>query len=106
MRHPYPHRAHLYRHEGIRFFAVCRAANRSGKSPRNGGREIAPTRYSCQDLIHNTWTHNELRDDFNDVEKIRADDRFQKFFRWLYKQDTETVFKSWRDRTRADRKYR
>ena len=71
-----------------------------------GGREIAPTCHSCEDFIHKTWTHNELRDDFNTVEKIYADERFQKFLRWLYKQKTETVFKSGRNRTRTDRKYR
>ncbi len=48
-----------------------------------GGRGIAPTCYSCEDFIHKTWTHNELRDEFNTVEKIQADSRFQKFLRWL-----------------------
>jgi hypothetical protein len=71
-----------------------------------GGREIAPTCHSCEDFIHKTWTHNELRDDFNTVEKITADERFQKFLRWLYKQKTETVFKSRRNRSRAGHKYR
>ena len=71
-----------------------------------GGREIAPTCHSCEDFIHETWTHNQLRDDFNTVEKIRADERFQKFLRWLYKQKTETVFKSRRNRARTDQKYR
>lgn len=70
-----------------------------------GGREIAPTCHSCEDFIHKTWTHNQLRDDFNSVAKIRADERFQKFLRWLYKQKTETVFKSRRSRNRTDRKY-
>jgi hypothetical protein len=40
------------------------------------------------------------------VDKIRADERFQKFLRWLYKQKSETVFKSRRNRTRTDQKYR
>lgn len=71
-----------------------------------GGREIAPTCHSCEDFIHKTWTHNQLRNDFNSVAKIRADDRFQKFLRWLYKQKSETVFKSRRNRNRTDRKYR
>lgn len=71
-----------------------------------GGREIAPTCHSCEDFIHKTWTHNELRDDFNTVAKIRADARFQKFLCWLYKQKTETVFKTRRNSMRTDRKYR
>lgn len=44
-----------------------------------GGREIAPACHSCEDFIHKTWTHNELRDVFNTVAKIRADERFQQF---------------------------
>lgn len=71
-----------------------------------GGREIAPACHSCEDFIHKTWTHNELRDVFNTVAKIRADERFQKFLRWLHKQNRETVFKSHRNRRRADHKYR
>lgn len=70
-----------------------------------GGTEIAPTCHSCEDFIHKTWTHNQLRDDFNTVEKIRADERFQIFLRWLYKQKSATIFKSRRNRTRSDRKY-
>lgn len=71
-----------------------------------GGREIAPTCHSCEDFIHKTWTHNELRDEFNTVEKIRADERFQRVLRWLYKQKAETVFKSRRSRTRENHRYR
>jgi hypothetical protein len=71
-----------------------------------GGRDVAPTCHSCEDFIHKTWTHNQLRDHFNTVEKIRDDERFQKFLRWLYKQKTETVFKSQRNRSRTDHKYR
>jgi hypothetical protein len=37
-----------------------------------GGRDIAPTCHSCEDFIHKTWTHNELRDTFNTVEQIQA----------------------------------
>jgi hypothetical protein len=70
------------------------------------GREIASTCHSCEDFIHKTWSHNELRDEFNSVEKIRTDERFQKFLRWLYKQKTETVFKTHRNRTRENHKYR
>lgn len=53
-----------------------------------------------------TWTLNQLRDNFNTVEKIRADVRFQKFLRWPYKQKTETVFKTRRNRDRTNSKYR
>src|SRR5271165_5195778 len=30
-----------------------------------GGREIVPTCHSCENFIHQTWSHNELRDEFN-----------------------------------------
>lgn len=70
-----------------------------------GGREIAPTCHSCEDFIHKTWTHNELRDEFNTVEKILADERFQKFLRWLYKQHNSAVFKTRRNRGRTGKKY-
>ena len=70
-----------------------------------GGRDIAPTCHSCEDFIHKTWSHNQLRDDFNTVEKILTDGRFQKFLRWLYKQQDGTVFKTCRNRERTGKKY-
>jgi len=70
-----------------------------------GGRDIVPTCHSCEDFIHKTWSHNELRDAFNTVEKILSDTRFQKFLRWLYKQHDGAVFRTRRNRTRTNRKY-
>jgi 5-methylcytosine-specific restriction enzyme A len=71
-----------------------------------GGREIAPTCHSCEEFIHKTWTHNELRDEFNTVEKIRSDARFQKFLRWLYKQQEGAFFRARRNRNRTSQPYR
>ena len=71
-----------------------------------GGTEIVPTCHSCEDFIHKTWSHNELRDVFNTVEAILADTRFQKFLKWLYKQQDTAVFRSQRRRTRRPGKYR
>ncbi len=71
-----------------------------------GGTEIVPTCHSCEDFIHKTWSHNELRDTFNTVERILADPRFQKFLRWLHKQQEPTVFRSRRNRTRRPGRYR
>jgi len=65
-----------------------------------GGTEIVPACHSCEDFIHKTWSHNELRDTFNNVEVILADTRFQKFLKWLHKQHDTAVFKSNRGRTR------
>src|SRR5436190_9374916 len=65
-----------------------------------GGRETAPTCRSCEDFIHKTWTHNQLRDDFNTVEKIQADPRYHKFLRWLQKQHTDATFRTSHAKTR------
>ena len=71
-----------------------------------GGHDIAPTCHSCEDFIHKTWSHNDLRDTFNTVESILADGRFQRFLKWLYKQQDTAVFRSQRGRTRRPGKYR
>jgi len=65
-----------------------------------------PTCISCEDFIHKTWSHNELRDTFNTVESILADSRFQKFLKWLDKQQDTAVFRSDRNRGRRAGKYR
>ena len=100
-----------YRTDGMD--EVCAFCNREVPTrghhvvPRcKGGRHIAPTCHSCEDFIHKTWTHNELRDDFNTVEKIQSDPRFQKFLRWLYKQQEGTFFRTRRNRGRTDQPYR
>lgn len=71
-----------------------------------GGRETVPTCHSCEDFIHKTWNHNELRDTFNTVEKIRADERIQRFLRWLYKQHESAFFRTRRNRTRTRHRYK
>ena len=71
-----------------------------------GGRETAATCNSCEDFIHKTWSHNELRDTFNTVEKILDDPRFQKFLAWLYKQQQGAVFRTRRNRSRTQGRYR
>jgi 5-methylcytosine-specific restriction enzyme A len=71
-----------------------------------GGRETVPTCQTCEDFIHKTWSHNQLRDEFNTVEKILADERFQKFLAWLRKQKVTTYFPSDRNRKRTKHPYR
>ena len=66
-----------------------------------GGTETVPTCHSCEDFIHKTWSHKELRDTFNTVEKIQADPLFQKFLRWLYKQQPSAFFRTRRNRSRT-----
>jgi len=71
-----------------------------------GGKETRPTCGSCGSFIHATWSHNELRDEFDTVEKVLADGRFQKYLGWLRKQSPAAHFKTFRRNGRAEGKYR
>lgn len=71
-----------------------------------GGKEIVPTCGSCGSFIHATWSHNQLRDEYNTFEKIVADERFQKYLKWLMKQQPTAKFRSVRRNGRAEGKYR
>lgn len=70
-----------------------------------GGTVIKNTCQTCEDFIHNTWTHNELRDFFNTIDKIKATDQFKKFLKWRLKQDHSSFFKTHRNNNRNKRKY-
>jgi len=70
-----------------------------------GGTEIVPTCETCESYIHKTWSHNQLRDTYNSVEVILADEGFQKFLKWRRKQPATTLFKSDPGRNRDKRKY-
>lgn len=71
-----------------------------------GGKIVKPTCGACGSFIHATWSHNELRDEFNTVEKILADERFKKFLKWLYKQQPTAHFKTVRNNERPAGKYK
>lgn len=71
-----------------------------------GGKDVEPTCGSCGSFIHGTWSHNELRDVYNTVERIRADERFKKYLRWVLKQSPTAKFKTVRRNGRAKGKYR
>ena len=71
-----------------------------------GGTETVPACQTCEDFIHKTWSHNQLRDETNSVEKILADPRFQKFLAWLNKQQKMAFFRSDRNRGRTRHPYR
>ena len=63
--------------------------------PRSkGGKETADCCFTCENFLHKSFTNNELRDTYNSVEVILADERFQKFLKWRRKQPAETAFKS------------
>jgi hypothetical protein len=75
--------------------------------PRSkGGKETVPACETCENFIHKTWTHNELRDIYNTVEAILEDEKFQKFLKWRRKQPVTTLFKSDRGKHRDKHKYR
>jgi hypothetical protein len=71
-----------------------------------GGTTIVSSCESCENFIHATWSHNELRDIYNTVDKIVTDDKFKKFLNWLYKQKSTTTFKTDKSNNRIKHKYR
>lgn len=71
-----------------------------------GGKETVDCCETCENFCHSTWSHNELRDTYNNVETILANEKFQKFLKWRLKQPLDTVFKSEPSRTRTKHKYR
>jgi hypothetical protein len=70
-----------------------------------GGATIVDTCETCESFIHKTWTHNELRDIYNNVETILANEKFQKFLKWRLKQPVDVVFKSVPGKYRNKGKY-
>ena len=93
--------------------STCAFCRREGVETRGhhvvprckGGREIAPTCQTCEDFIHKTWTHNELRDTYSTVEAIHATDKFKAFLRWLWRQPTSVYYRSTRGKDRRRKKY-
>lgn len=70
-----------------------------------GGTITVPTCISCESYIHSAWSHRELRDTYNNVETILANEDFQKFLKWRKKQPGETFFKSALGKFRDKNKY-
>jgi hypothetical protein len=59
-----------------------------------GGIDAVACCETCESYLHKTWDHRQLRDTFNSVEAILANEGFQKFLKWRRKQPAETLFKS------------
>ena len=59
-----------------------------------GGKVTADVCPTCEGYLHSNWTHNQLRDTYNNVDTILADEKFQKFLKWRRKQPATTLFKS------------
>jgi hypothetical protein len=70
-----------------------------------GGKETVSACESCENYIHKTWTHNELRDIYNNVETILSNEGFQKFLKWLKKQQIGVVFYSDKNRNKPRGRY-
>lgn len=70
-----------------------------------GGKTTVRACYTCENFIHKTWSHNELRDTFNTVESIAHDPRYQAFLAWLRKQPLTAVFRTVKNRQRNQRRY-
>ena len=74
--------------------------------PRSkGGTTVVPTCETCESYIHKRWSHNELRDTFNTVAAVLADEGFKRFLKWRLKQPATTLFKSERARGRDRNPY-
>ena len=61
---------------------------------------------TCESFLHKTWTNNELRDKYNSVDAILANEGFQKFLKWRRKQDSTALFKSDRGKFRDRNPYK
>jgi 5-methylcytosine-specific restriction protein A len=70
-----------------------------------GGRKTVSTCETCESYIHKTWTHNQLRDTYNNVETILADEGFQKFLKWRRKQPATALYKSVPGKHRDKRRF-
>jgi len=70
-----------------------------------GGMDTVNACETCENWVHNKWSHNQLRDTYNNVETILNDEDFQKFLKWRKKQSTTTLFKSEPGKFRDKRKY-
>ena len=60
---------------------------------------------TCESFLHKSFSNNELRDKYNSIEVILADEGFQKFLKWRRKQPATTLFKSAPGKFRDKNKY-
>ena len=53
------------------------------------GKETVSIHRCCHDFIHATFTDKELARDYNTIEKLLADERIQKFAKWVSKKPAD-----------------
>jgi hypothetical protein len=70
-----------------------------------GGTDTVDICETCESFIHKTWSHNQLRDTYNNLNSILSDEKFQKFLKWRKKQNPTTLFRSDIGNQRSKRKY-
>jgi len=51
-----------------------------------GGKETKMMHTICHGKLHSLWSENELRDQYNNIETILADERIQKFIKFVTKE--------------------
>ena len=61
---------------------------------------------SCEQFIHRTWNHAQLKHIYNNVDSIKNSCEYQTFLGWLWKQKPGTEFKTARNNKRIKHKYR
>ena len=71
-----------------------------------GFKETVEACKTCEEFIHRTWSHNLLRDTYNNVDSIKQSCEYQTFLGWLLKQKPGTEFKTARNNKRTKHKYR
>jgi len=52
------------------------------------GKDTVKVCVDCGDQIHVLFTEKELRDIYNTVEKLKSNERMQKWIRWIQKRPT------------------
>jgi hypothetical protein len=55
-------------------------------SKKGRRKEKALVCIDCGDHIHEVFTNNELRDNYNSLEALRTNERIQKWIKWIRKQ--------------------
>ncbi|WP_309381038.1 HNH endonuclease [Cerasicoccus frondis] len=59
--------------------------------PRSkGGTDTIDVCRNCGDQVHKLFSNNELRDEYNTLEKLRTAPGMEKWIRWVRKQDSFT----------------
>ena len=75
--------------------------------PKN--RKESPTVQLCQPChkqVHATFTHHELKQEYNTIEALREADRLESFVRWIRKTDKTEIHVDESERVRRWRSYR